>query len=83
METVTLFCPKCRLSFRVLEDEQFDHSCPHCHHGQPEHAGIDYYGNEIIAGDEIAIAPDGEVVLKEDMERLLSDVYGFEFKQAE
>lgn len=82
MRTVMLRCPRCNKLFRVLEDEQFDHGCPHCHHGLPEHAGIDYYGNEILQGDEIVIA-DGEVVLKEDLEKFLSEVYGFEFKQAE
>lgn len=34
MTTVTLRCPKCKRSFQVLEDEQFDHGCPHCGYGE-------------------------------------------------
>lgn len=33
METVSLRCPKCSRSFQVLEDERFDHDCPHCDFG--------------------------------------------------
>jgi hypothetical protein len=32
--TVSLRCPNCNRSFRVLEDEQSDHCCPFC--GQEE-----------------------------------------------
>ena len=47
---------------------------------QPEHAGIDYYGTEIIEGDDI-VEYDGEVVLKENLEKFLAEM-GFEFKTA-
>ncbi|KEF40154.1 Hypothetical protein Yqai [Schinkia azotoformans MEV2011] len=51
---------------------------------QPEHFGIDYFGDEILTGDDYVEDPDnGEIVLKENLERYLSDVYGFEFKTAE
>lgn len=49
---------------------------------QPEHAGIDYFDTEILAGDEI-IEDNGEVVLKENLERYLAEVYGFQFRMAE
>ncbi|MCM3651294.1 YqaI family protein [Metabacillus litoralis] len=47
---------------------------------QPEHAGIDYFGNEILAGDDVAEF-DGEVILKDNLERFLEEI-GFEFKTA-
>ncbi|WMX57419.1 YqaI family protein [Peribacillus sp. R9-11] len=51
---------------------------------QPEHAGIDFYGHEILIGDSIVMDPStGEIVLKENLESYLSDVYGFSFKTAE
>ncbi len=48
---------------------------------QPEHAGIDYFGTEILEGDQI-VEFDGEVVLKENLEQYLA-VLGFTFKIAE
>jgi hypothetical protein len=49
---------------------------------QHEHAGIDYFGNEVLQGDEI-IEDNDEVILKENLERYLQEVYGFQFKLAE
>ncbi|WP_144528761.1 YqaI family protein [Peribacillus simplex] len=51
---------------------------------QPKHAGIDFYGHEILIGDSIVMDPStGEVVLKENLENYLSELYGFSFKTAE
>ncbi|MDE3837901.1 hypothetical protein C0966_00565 [Bacillus methanolicus] len=51
---------------------------------QPEHNGIDYFGTEILAGDEIVIDENnGEVVLKENLEDYLAEVYEFRFTTAE
>lgn len=51
---------------------------------QPEHAGIDFYGFEIIEGDEIVTDNiNGEVILKENLERYLQEHCNFDFKQAE
>lgn len=87
-ETVSLHCPNCHRSFRVLEDEQFDHDCPHCCGienvvAQPEHFGIDVQGNEVLVGDSIVLLPDGEMILEENLEDYLIEELGFEFKTAE
>ncbi|MDF2056330.1 YqaI family protein [Priestia megaterium] len=51
---------------------------------QSEHAGIDYFGNEILIGAEIVTDDNtGEVVLKEDLEKYLEEEYGFKFTTAE
>ncbi len=51
---------------------------------QPEHAGIDYFGNEILVGDSIVIDPvNGETILEEHLEDYLIEKCGFEFKTAE
>ena len=51
---------------------------------QPEHAGVDYFGTEILIGDEIVTDDNtGEVVLKEDLEKYLEEEYGFKFTIAE
>ncbi|MFP3512979.1 hypothetical protein SB775_25905 [Peribacillus sp. SIMBA_075] len=51
---------------------------------KPEHAGIDFCGHEILIGDSIVIDPStGGIVLKENLENYLSEVYGFSFKTAE
>ncbi|MBT2661915.1 hypothetical protein [Bacillus sp. ISL-45] len=48
---------------------------------QPEHNGTDYFGYEILEGDDIVI--DGEeMILKDNLEDYLSDVYGLEFTTA-
>jgi len=51
---------------------------------QPEYAGVDYFGTEILIGDEIVTDDNtGEVVLKEDLEKYLEKEYGFKFTTAE
>jgi len=51
---------------------------------QSEHAGVDYFGTEILIGDEIVTDDNtGEVVLKEDLEKYLEAEYGFKFTTAE
>ncbi|MED4455938.1 YqaI family protein [Metabacillus fastidiosus] len=47
---------------------------------QPEHAGIDYFGTEILAGDDI-VEFDGEIILKDNLEEFLTEI-GFKFKTA-
>lgn len=47
---------------------------------QPEHAGTDYFGDEVLEGDSI-VEYDGEIVLKENLEKFLAEI-GFEFKTA-
>lgn len=46
---------------------------------QPEHVGIDYFGDEILDGDYI-VEYDGETILRDNLERYLTEVMGFEFK---
>lgn len=48
---------------------------------QPEHAGIDFFGDEIIEGDEIIIDKEnfGEIILKEHFKRYLEERCDFEF----
>ncbi|WP_141433708.1 YqaI family protein [Bacillus sp. 03113] len=48
---------------------------------QPEHFGTDYFGDEVLLGDEY-IEHDGEIILKENLDRYLTEVMEFEFKQA-
>ncbi|MEK4924141.1 hypothetical protein MKX78_19730 [Cytobacillus sp. FSL R5-0569] len=48
---------------------------------QPEHAGMDYFGEEILEGDEI-VEYDGEIILEGNLQRYLCEVLGFEFKSA-
>jgi hypothetical protein len=45
---------------------------------QPEHIGVDYFGFEILAGDEV-VEYDGEIVLRENLNDFLQEL-GFEFK---
>jgi hypothetical protein len=50
---------------------------------QSEHSGVDYFGTEILIGDEIVTDDNtGEVVLKEDLEKYLEAEYGFKFTTA-
>lgn len=46
---------------------------------QEEHAGTDFFGDEILSGDDVVIY-DGETVLKDNLERYLVEEMGFEFK---
>lgn len=48
---------------------------------QQEHYGVDFYGAEILEGDEI-VEFDGEIILKENLERFLSEEMEFVFKTA-
>ncbi|MBN6889811.1 YqaI-like protein [Cytobacillus horneckiae] len=48
---------------------------------QPEHAGIDFFGDEILDGDEFVVY-DGELVLVDNLNRYLAEEMGFEFKTA-
>ncbi|MBU5406652.1 hypothetical protein KQI08_12170 [Paraeggerthella hongkongensis] len=51
---------------------------------QPEHFGIDYFGNEILVGDSIVIDPEnGEFILEDSLEDYLMEVKGFQFKTAD
>ncbi|MGI8381696.1 YqaI family protein [Priestia megaterium] len=51
---------------------------------QSEHVGVDYFGTEILIGDEIVTDDNtGEVVLKDDLEKYLEEEYGFKFTTAE
>ena len=56
------------------------HGYPNNMREQPEHSGVDVFGDEVLEGDEIVMY-DGEMVLKENLERFLSEM-GFEFKTA-
>jgi hypothetical protein len=48
---------------------------------KPESCGTDFFGFEILAGDEVVVW-EGEIVLKEHLEDFLKAA-GFEFKIAE
>ncbi|MED2940686.1 YqaI family protein [Cytobacillus horneckiae] len=48
---------------------------------QPAHAGIDFFGDEILDGDEF-VEYDGELVLVDNLNRYLAEEMGFEFKTA-
>lgn len=50
---------------------------------QTEHAGIDYFGNEILVGDSIVVTPYGEMILEDSFDDYLIEVLGFVFKKAE
>ncbi|WP_318999798.1 YqaI family protein [Mesobacillus sp. S13] len=45
---------------------------------QPECEGTDYFGDEILTGDDVVV--DGEeTILQNNLEEYLSDVYGMKF----
>jgi predicted RNA-binding Zn-ribbon protein involved in translation (DUF1610 family) len=73
--SATLRCPKCNLSFRVLEDEQFDHHCPNCGPEQEECEGADVMGDEIRTGDYI-LEHNGEIILEINAIDYLCDYLG-------
>jgi hypothetical protein len=51
---------------------------------QPEHNGFDYFGKEILSGDDIVIDEEmGEVILLDNLEKYLERVYGMRFTTAE
>lgn len=50
---------------------------------QPEHAGIDFFGDEIIEGDVIVIDEDNEeVILLKNLEQYLANYCRFTFSEA-
>ncbi|WP_374717917.1 hypothetical protein [Neobacillus sp.] len=50
---------------------------------QPEHIGIDYFGNEILAGDSIVIDHrNGEIILEDNLEDYLIEVLDLQFTTA-
>lgn len=48
---------------------------------QPEHFGIDIFGDEVLVGDGI-VEYNGELILKDNLERFLSEL-GFTFRVAD
>jgi hypothetical protein len=46
------------------------------------HAGMDYFGDEILVNDDVAIDGD-EIILKDNLERYLYEVYGITFQTIE
>jgi hypothetical protein len=46
---------------------------------QQEHYGCDFFGDEILEGDEV-VEYDGEIILKENLERFLAEEMDFVFK---
>lgn len=48
---------------------------------QPEHVGVDFYGKEILDGDDV-VEYDSEIILKDNLERFLAEELGFTFKSA-
>jgi hypothetical protein len=49
---------------------------------QPEHFGTDFFGDEVLVGDDY-VEIDGEIILMDNLDRFLSEQLGFEFKTAE
>lgn len=50
---------------------------------EPRHWGIDYFGNEILEGDQIVVDPtNGEVILESNLQDYLIEALGFQFKTA-
>lgn len=49
---------------------------------QPEHAGIDFLGDEILVGDSI-VEHNGNTILESNLEDYLIEELGFKFKTAE
>lgn len=50
---------------------------------QPEHNGWDIFGTEILTGDEIVICNiTGETILKENLERYLTEFHNYQFSTA-
>lgn len=45
-------------------------------------SGTDVFGNEVLAGDEIVILPNGEQILKDSLEDYLGEL-GYKFQTAE
>ncbi|HHY74067.1 MAG TPA: hypothetical protein GX497_12775 [Bacillus bacterium] len=51
---------------------------------QPEHFGTDYFGDEVLEGDDyIEDTNTDEIILKDNLEKYLEEVYDFKFQTAE
>lgn len=48
---------------------------------QPEHCGVDFFGTEILEGDDI-VEHNGEIILQSNLEKYLEEELGFTFKSA-
>ena len=72
---VSLRCYKCHRGLQVLEDEQFDHHCPHCGPEQDESHGDDVMGDEIKSGDYY-LEHNGELILEVNAIDYLCDYLG-------
>jgi hypothetical protein len=73
--TVSKHCHKCNHSFRVLEDEQFDHGFPHCGSAEDESYGDDVMGDEVKKGDYY-LEHNGEIILETNVIDYLVDYLG-------
>ena len=49
---------------------------------QPEHFGCDFFGDEILSGDDY-VEYDGEFILMDNLRRYLAEQMDFEFKTAD
>jgi hypothetical protein len=49
---------------------------------QPEHAGTDINGNEVLVGDSIILLPNGEMLLEDALEDYLIEKLGLVFTTA-
>lgn len=74
-ETATLRCPRCKRSFRVLEDERFDHHCPNCGPNEDDSYGDDVMGDEVKEGDYY-LELNGEIILEQNAIDYLVDFLG-------
>ncbi|CAG9620845.1 YqaI family protein [Sutcliffiella rhizosphaerae] len=82
MRKITKKCWQCHRTFRVLEDEQYDHVCTNgCYENNGLSGSIDACGEEVTNGDEVIIH-DGEIILYENAARYLIEVLGAERKNA-
>lgn len=48
----------------------------------PDHHGIDFFGNEIVCGEDV-VEIEGDMVLQEDLQKYLTEVYQAKFYTAE
>jgi hypothetical protein len=68
----------------IIEHPDVSRTLKHVYPKEEVSWGIDYFGDEILHGDElVSDSNTGEVVLKENLNRYLKEVYGLEFKKAE
>lgn len=75
-KSVSKKCWLCHQSFRVLEDEQFDHVCPNgCYENNGLAESLDVCGDEVSIGDEVLIHDD-EIILVENAAKYLVEQLG-------